>query len=107
MNLKAPISKCLIKRKLVTAFCITLSVAAFATLGDGQDGGDLYCVEDLAEPGTLIQIRIAQNRVQGDELQGKPGNKTVINGRKEQTGSYPSALFSSWEEYKWRCPSDK
>src|SRR5688500_10895292 len=39
MNLNASISKCLIKRKLVTALFITMSVGAFATLGDGKQKG--------------------------------------------------------------------
>lgn len=54
MNLKAPISKCLIKRKLVTAFCITLSVAAFATLGDGKQkgGGGTQSKTLLSKPST-------------------------------------------------------
>lgn len=35
MNLSAKISKHLLKRKLVTAVLISISIASFATLGDG------------------------------------------------------------------------
>ena len=39
MNWNLPISKCVIKRKLVTALFVTLSAGAFATLGDGKQKG--------------------------------------------------------------------
>ena len=39
MNRNVKISTCLLKRKLVTALFITLSVGAFATLGDGKQKG--------------------------------------------------------------------
>src|SRR5205807_128140 len=78
MNLTATIIKNLLKRKIATAVLITVSVAAFAALGDGGKRGQLGSSNALTLSSKTFNLRSGYNYKSNNLLNNRNDSKFIM-----------------------------